>query len=173
MKNKFLVGVIAVGVVMGGALAVGAANGNDDSNHFDDSKVNGGAATQTAPKVIKNVEVELETEHGQRFYKVETDDSMVAPPPSADAISIESATEIATNTVNGTITKIEKEVEHGRLEYKFEIQTGSGESEVRIDAETGEVTRIEHDDDKYDDSSSDDSGYDDKGDNRSDDSSDD
>lgn len=135
MKNKIFFGILSACVLLGGALA--AAASWDDGQPVDDSNM------KQAPKVIKNVELEQETKNGKSSYKVETEDSTVAPPALAESISVESAAKIATKTVNGKVTKIEKDMEDGRLEYKFEIQTKNGETEVRIDAETGKVTRVE------------------------------
>ncbi|WP_342430351.1 PepSY domain-containing protein [Neobacillus sp. FSL H8-0543] len=138
MKKKLLVGTLSVLLVLGGAIAVGATD--------DDSK----SKTQTVPLNAEGKKVEIETEHGQTFYKVETDDdnkASTAQPVNNTAISVEEASKIATNTVNGTITEVEQEYEHGRLEYDFEIQSNRGEAEVSIDAETGKVTEVEFDDD--------------------------
>lgn len=164
MKNKVLVGVTSVCVILGGALAVGAANKNfgaDDSNRKEDLK--GVTNTnQTIPEISEGQSVELETEHGHSFYKVETEYSNDTQTSNTASISQKEAAEIATNEVNGTITKIEMEEEHGRLEYKFEIQTSTGESDVRVDAETGEITRIKHDNDKKDNEIYDKNGNDDR-----------
>ena len=52
-------------------------------------------------------------------------------------------------------------MEHGRLEYKFEIQSNRGEADVRVDAETGKITRVKFDDDSRDDRYDDDDDDDD------------
>jgi uncharacterized membrane protein YkoI len=147
MNKKLLVGTLSVLLVLGGAIAVGASD--------NDSK----SKTLTVPVTAEGQKVEIETEHGQTFYKVENDDDNMASTTQTEktpAISVEEASKIATSKVNGKITKVEKEYEHGRIEYDFEIQTNRGESEVSIDAETGKVTDVEYDD--YDD---DDQRYDD------------
>jgi len=48
----------------------------------------------------------------------------------------------------GRITKGELEEEDGRLIYSFDITTAgkSGEDEVHVDATTGEVVKVEHED---------------------------
>jgi len=76
-------------------------------------------------------------------------------------ITKEKAKEIAISEVNGTVVKIEQELEHGRMEFKVELNTSTGEAEVRIDAETGKVVRVERDDDKVrdDDTKSDDGAH--------------
>jgi hypothetical protein len=66
--------------------------------------------------------------------------------------------------MGGVVHEIEREVEHGRLEWKVEITARDGRTyDVRVDAVTGDVTRIDQDsdddrDDDRDDDSDDDSG---------------
>lgn len=170
MKNKVLVGVVSSLLVLGGAFAVGASKNDtrpDDSVHLDDKSSVINLGTQSLPEIKEGQEIELETEHGQTFYKIESDDDSsksAASQSTTSALSVEEAAKIATSEVNGTITEVEQEMEHGRLEYKFEIQSTQGEADVRVDAETGEITRVKFDDDSRDDrDDDDDKGYDDKG----------
>ena len=59
--------------------------------------------------------------------------------------------------MGGTVHEVERELEHGRVEWKVEITGGDGNTyDVRVDAETGEITRI--DADGRDDSGRDDDG---------------
>jgi uncharacterized membrane protein YkoI len=153
MKNKVLIGVVSSLLVLGGAIAVGASNNDsrlDDSIHTDDKSSVINLDTQNLPELKEGQELELETEHGQTFYKIETDDddsnSSSTASTNHSALSIEEAAKIATNEVNGKITEVEKEMEHGKLEYKFEIQSDRGEVDVRVDAETGKITRVKFDD---------------------------
>jgi uncharacterized membrane protein YkoI len=168
MKNKVLIGVVSSLLVLGGAIAVGAANNDsrlDDSIHTDDKSSVINLDTQNLPELKEGQELELETEHGQTFYKVESDDddsnSLTTASTNTSAISIEEAAKIATNEVNGKITEVEEEMEHGKLEYKFEIQSDRGEVDVRVDAETGKITRVKFDDDRYNDDDDDDDDHDD------------
>lgn len=171
MKNKVLIGIVSSLLVLGGAFAVGASKNDtrsDDSIHLDDKSSVINLGTQSLPEIKEGQEIELETEHGQTFYKIESDDDSsksAASQSTTSALSVEEAAKIATSEVNGTITEVEKEMEHGRLEYKFEIQSDQGEADVRVDAETGEITRVKFDDDSRDDrdDDDDDKGYDDKG----------
>ena len=164
MKNKLIGVLIGIGVVVGGAFAVTAVFGSDN-NQIDDQK-----AAPVSGEVVENVE--METENGETSFKVERDDSVVIPADvAAKAMSVEEAAKIAIGKVKGKVVKVEKEMEHGRLEYKFEIKTSSGESDVRVDAISGEITRVDHDgkkkgkggsgDDLNDDKGGDSSGNDD------------
>lgn len=170
MKNKVLIGVVSSLLVLGGAIAVGASKNDtrpDDSIHLEDKSSVVNLGTQNLPEIKEGQKIELETEHGQTFYKIETDDdsndSAAASQTNTTALSAEEAAKIATNEVNGKITKIEREMEHGRLEYKFEIQSDQGEADVRVDAESGKITRVEFDDDSRDNRNDDDNKDDDKG----------
>ena len=157
MKKKMMIGGLSVLLMFGGAAAVGASKSGtqpDDSIHLDDKNTSTIVETQNLPEISAGQEIELETEHGKTFYKVETDDdsSNSSNQSTADTnLSIDEAAKIALNKVNGTITEVEKEMEHGRLEYKFEIKSNRGEADVRVDAQTGEITRVEFDDDDHDD----------------------
>jgi uncharacterized membrane protein YkoI len=51
----------------------------------------------------------------------------------------------------GRVTEIEREFEHGRREWKVEIVGRTGEHDVRVDATTGAITRVDADDDRRDD----------------------
>jgi uncharacterized membrane protein YkoI len=172
MKKKVLIGVVSSLLVLGGAFAVGASKNDtrsDDSIHLDDKSSLINLGTQSLPEMKEGQKIELETEHGQTFYKIESDDdssNSTTSQSDTSAISVEEAAKIATNEVNGTVTEVEKEMEHGRMEYKFEIQSNQGEVDVRVDAETGKITRVEFDDDSRvdrDDDKDDKNRVDDKG----------
>jgi hypothetical protein len=65
--------------------------------------------------------------------------------------------------MGGTVHEIEREVEHGRLEWKVEITARDGITyDVRVEAATGDFTRIDQDDK---DSGKDDDRDDDRDDN--------
>jgi uncharacterized membrane protein YkoI len=174
MRNKVLIGVVSSLLVLGGAIAVGASkndNPQENSVQADDKNSVIHLGTQNLPEIKPGQEIELETEHGQTFYKVENDDddddnnSSSTQSTNTSTISVEEAAKIATNEVNGKITEVEKEMEHGRLEYKFEIQSDRGEVDIRVDAESGKITRVKFDDDSRDDryDDDDDDNDDDKG----------
>lgn len=157
MKKNIIIGGLSALLIFGGAAAVGASKSGtrpDDSIQLDDKKTSINVDAQNLPEISADQEIELETEHGKTFYKVESDDSSnnsSSQSTSSSNLSVDQAAKIALNKVNGTITEVEKEREHGRLEYKFEIQSNRGEVDVRVDAETGEVTSVEFDDDDYKD----------------------
>jgi uncharacterized membrane protein YkoI len=157
MKNKVLIGVVSSLLVLGGAIAVGASKNDerpDNSFHLDDKASVKNLDTQNLPEIKEGQEIELETEHGQTIYKIQSDDdsrNSTASQSTSTSLSIDEAAKIAVNKVNGTVTEVEKEMENGRLEYKFEIQTNQGEADVRVDAETGKITRVQFDDDQRDD----------------------
>jgi uncharacterized membrane protein YkoI len=58
----------------------------------------------------------------------------------------------------GRIVEVELEDEAGRLIYSIELEAESGVEEVEVDALTGELIGIEHEDDDDDDDSDDDGG---------------
>lgn len=171
MRKKVLIGLVSSLLVLGGAIAVGASKNDtpqDNPVQVEDKNSVINLGTQNLPEIKPGQEIELETEHGQTFYKVESDDddsnSSSAQSTTSSTISIEEAAKIATNEVNGKITEVEKEMEFGRLEYKFEIQSDRGEVDIRVDAETGKITRVKFDDDSRDDRyHEDDNDDDDKG----------
>jgi uncharacterized membrane protein YkoI len=124
MKNKIIVGALSGLLILGGAVAAGASKNDtraDDSLH------------QVNKQISANVNVE----------KVTSKSTTAA---NTNFITAQKAEEIAIAAINGTVQKIEQEFEHGRMEYKVELNTNTGEAEVRIDAETGKVVRIEQDD---------------------------
>jgi uncharacterized membrane protein YkoI len=151
MKKKIIIGGISALLIFGGAAAVGASKSGtqpEDSIHLEDRKTSIPVDAPTLPQISHGQEIELETEHGKTFYKVETDDSNHhTTNQSATSLSVNEAAKIALSKVNGTITEVEQEMEHGRLEYKFEIASNRGEVDVRVDAVSGEITRVEFDDD--------------------------
>ena len=157
MKKKMIIGGLSALLIFGGAAAVGASKGGtqpDDSIHPDDKNTSTIVDQHYLPAISAGQEIELETEHGKTFFKGETDDSShnsSSQSTTGTNLSIVEAAKIALNKVNGTIAEVEKEMEHGRLEFKFEIQSNRGEADVRVDAQTGEVTRVEFDDDDNDD----------------------
>jgi hypothetical protein len=69
-----------------------------------------------------------------------------SPPPttSATEVPLAEAREIAVARVGGgEVTKVETEIEHGRLEWKIEVVRDGVAYDVRVDATTGDVTRVD------------------------------
>ncbi|WHZ02768.1 PepSY domain-containing protein [Neobacillus sp. YX16] len=153
MKKKIVIGGLSALLIFGGAAAVGASKSGtqpDDSIHSDDKNTSNTVDLKNLSAIFAGQEIELETEHGKTLYKVETDDdsnNSSNQPTNGSTLSVEEAAKIALNKVSGKITEVEKEWEHGKLEFDFEIQTNRGEADVRVDAQTGDVTRVEFDDD--------------------------
>lgn len=83
----------------------------------------------------------------------------------APRLTADDARRIARDRVGGgQVTQVEREVEHGRVEWKVRLSNAGRAYEVRVDAETGTITRFEPDSRRGgDDSGSDDKGGDDKG----------
>jgi uncharacterized membrane protein YkoI len=69
-----------------------------------------------------------------------TDTATTAPLPADDRIPVDRAREIAVAAVGGgEVTKVESELEHGRLQWKVDVRSSGTTHEVRIDAATGDV----------------------------------
>jgi hypothetical protein len=69
-----------------------------------------------------------------------------SPSSSATAVPVEEARTIAVAEVGGgEVTKVETEVEHGRLEWKVEVVRDGVAHDVRVDAESGAITRHDTD----------------------------
>jgi Peptidase propeptide and YPEB domain len=65
-----------------------------------------------------------------------------ATPLPAGGTSLDDAIAIALARTGGDqVTDVEREIEHGRVEWKVRVLTGDGERRIRIDADTGAVTR--------------------------------
>ena len=139
-------------LILGGAAFVSASKNDtrpDDSNHQDDKKISASVNSQSKSETTVNGQkVEIETEHGKTYVKVDSNDSNNSKTASKNLISSDQAAEIAMKTVDGTVREIEQEIEHGKMQYKVELTTGSGEAKVRIDSETGKVVRVDKDDHK-------------------------
>ena len=86
--------------------------------------------------------------------------STPTPTPGAPAAAALTAAEASAVAVahlgGGTVTKVERETEHGRAVWEVDVRRGSGVSEVHVDTATGSVTRVE-------DRGRDDRGRDDRG----------
>ena len=61
-------------------------------------------------------------------------------------ISQADATAIAEKAVNGKVVEIEKDEDNGFIKYEIELKTDRGEADVKIDASTGKVLKVEWDD---------------------------
>jgi uncharacterized membrane protein YkoI len=65
--------------------------------------------------------------------------------PSLAKISAETARAAALQAQSGTVNKTELEDENGTIVYGFEIQNGDQTVDVKVDATTGKVIKVEQD----------------------------
>lgn len=90
-----------------------------------------------------------------------TSTSRTATPTDTTELTADDARRIVQARYGGTVREVEREQEHGRMEWDVEIDAADGHHyEVRIDVRSGEITRVEqdddHDDDRHDDRHDDD-----------------
>jgi len=77
---------------------------------------------------------------------VPTSTATRAPGAPAGPVGADDEQRIEVGRVGGAVTRVEAEVEHGRPEWKVEVVAAGRETEVRVDAQTGAVTRVRTDD---------------------------
>jgi hypothetical protein len=173
MTRNLLVGAIAVGAL---AITTGTA--------FALSSNDG--PTSSAPSVTSSLTESTDTSTTSGSPTSTSDSPTNTAAPGAGSLSADDASRIAQERLGGTVREVEREVEHGRLEWKVEITARDGNTyDVRIDAQSGAITRIDQDsrggnddgvaDDRgtsvqgTDDNGTDDNGVDDRGGHGSDD----
>jgi ABC-type Zn uptake system ZnuABC Zn-binding protein ZnuA len=80
MRKKFITGALSTMLILGGAAAVGASKNNtrtDDSVHQENQKTSISTTSTKQTKVQSDIagrEVEVESEHGKSFIKINSDD---------------------------------------------------------------------------------------------------
>ncbi|MBU8880108.1 PepSY domain-containing protein [Bacillus sp. FJAT-29790] len=183
MKHKFLIGILSACVILGGAVAVGAAkNDTSTSNQLKVKEIEkiisiSEAKNIALSKVNGNVEsVELKNNLGKQYYEVDikngeknneihinaftgeimsvTEDidhddknnDRVDFSQSTNTISEQKAIGIVEKAVNGTVIEIDKDDDDGQSVYEFELNTNQGRKEVKINAVTGKIVKIENED---------------------------
>jgi uncharacterized membrane protein YkoI len=83
--------------------------------------------------------------------------SGTSAPDDDTEVSADDAAGIAQARYGGTVHEVEREREHGRLEWKVEVTADDGKAyDVRVDAQSGEITRVDQDDDHDDQDDNDD-----------------
>ena len=102
-------------------------------------------------------EVEVDAQTGE-VLKVEADDENENEEEDSQnqaklakqaKITEDEAINMALEKVPGTVNEIELEVENGTVVYEIEVLSTDGtEQEVKVDAQTGEVLKVEADDDE-------------------------
>jgi len=75
------------------------------------------------------------------------DDNSTKSDSSDVAITHEAAIEIALKEAAGTVTEIELEIDNGRTYYEIEIEVGTKEVDIEVDAKSGAVLSGDKDDD--------------------------
>jgi uncharacterized membrane protein YkoI len=96
-----------------------------------------------------------------------------AQPISGECSADEAAAIAVAHVGGGSVTKIEREYEHGRPEWKAKVVNGGREHDVRVDAGTRTITRTDAADDQHGDRPNDERGDDQHGDRPNDERGDD
>lgn len=163
MTRKLLVGAIAAGalaVSAGTAFALTADDGGTPGTTSVATSLTDPASSTSSSSDDTFTSVPTVTSEGP------TSDTptLSTPAPGGVQLSAEDASRIVLERFGGTVHEVEREYEHGRLEWKVEITASTGVTyDVRIDAATGTVTRVEQDSRGGDDDRDDDRGGDDHG----------
>lgn len=119
-KKMLITGVVTVGILIGGASIVGASM-NDDHE-----------------AIVKS-------------QTVKSDDVVIKEDAAAEKnlLTFEEAKEIALSEQDGYIDDIELETDDGYTYYEVEIENRDAEYDIYIDAYTGEILKVETDDDNH------------------------
>ncbi|XEQ93592.1 putative protein YkoJ [Sporomusa carbonis] len=137
MNKKWMAGVLSA-MILGGAVAGGV-------NHPAFA-----AAPEAAKKVIAQ-QIDKEDQE-QKDNDREVADSVEQANLAKEAkLTQQQSVDIAMKRVNGTVVKTELEDEDGVVVYDVTIKDSKGQvSEVKVDAKTGSIVKVEHDDDQND-----------------------
>ncbi len=132
LTRKLLVGALAVGALAVTAGTAVALSGQEEP-------------TPTSSSVSTTSTSSFTTESSPTSGPTST-------VPVDPLISQDEAIRIAQERVGGgDVTEVETELEHGRPEWKIELHVNGVEHDVRVDAQTGDITRVDSDDDRHDD----------------------
>ena len=93
-------------------------------------------------KVLKN-----DKSADDKDDKEDLDDNSTKIESSKVAITREAAIKTALIEATGTVTDVELEKDDTQIFYKIEVEDGTKEVEVKVDANTGEVLSVDEDDD--------------------------
>jgi uncharacterized membrane protein YkoI len=137
---------LLVGAIVAGALTVTAGTAFALSQD-DQSSSNAAPTTTSSPTSLTTAP----TTSSSTSSSAPTSSSSSSGSAPAK-LTADDAARIAQARVGGTVHEVEREVEHGRLEWKVEITAADGVTyDMRIDAVTGDLTRVDQDDDRGDD----------------------
>lgn len=140
MTRKLLVGVIAAGALAVTAGTAFALTGGDDAAP---RAATGTTTSLTAPSS------DDDPTSGSPTSSSSTD---TPGQPAEGTLTAEEAANIVQEQYGGSVREVEHEVEHGRQEWKVEIAAADGKTyDVRVDARSGDVTRVDQDDDRHGD----------------------
>ncbi|SES17660.1 PepSY domain-containing protein [Psychrobacillus sp. OK032] len=119
----------------------------------EDGVVVYGFEIQTASGDVNDVKVnaingdivKIENDANDDENDGEENDDNIAELQAKAKLTVDEAQAIALKEVAGTVNKSELEDEDGVVVYGFEIQTTNGVQDVKIDAATGKVVKVEAD----------------------------
>ncbi|MCM3094316.1 MULTISPECIES: PepSY domain-containing protein [unclassified Cytobacillus] len=173
MNKKFAVISMAGAILLGGAVAAGAADTNGKEAVQDLISIEEAKKIALSEAEGKVESIELEREKGKQVYEIDVDngkedfdikinaldgevisvkkeqdddDQSEKEINAENIISEQKAVEIAEQEVNGTMKEIELDEDDGQILYEVELKTNKGEADVDIDAESGKVLKVELDD---------------------------
>lgn len=144
-RMSVVAATVGVLVLAGTGVAAVAMGGSDTE---------GAPAMAEQPVVLESNPTAPEPTTAPRSNTTDDDvDNIETSDASTGTITWEQAVEIAEQALSGTrdvgsVREVEREYEHGRAVWEVEF---TSKHEVYVDAVTGEVVKIEDDDDHYDD----------------------
>jgi len=121
-------------------VVVYAVEVKDEQGKLSDVKVD--AQTGAVVKIDQNDQDKAEGKESDK----ETNDDGAGNEADSVKITKEEATNIALHEVSGKVTEADVEKDSDEAVYSVTIQTNQGKQEVKIDAETGKVVKVEADD---------------------------
>ena len=143
MTRKLLVGAIAAGalaVTAGTAFALSANDGPTPGAASVTSFTDPTSTTSTTSSTSSSSSPSATSSSS-------TSTPTTAPSQGGAQLSADDAARLVQGRLGGTVHEVEREYEHGRLEWKVEITASDGRTyDIRVDAENGNVTRIEPED---------------------------
>ncbi|OLF12900.1 hypothetical protein BLA60_06490 [Actinophytocola xinjiangensis] len=153
MNRRTIIVAAAAGVLVvsaGSAIALAA----------NDRSVNAADSLALQPTVTSSTTTSTTGDTSSTSTSPTSSSSSSSVTPAGPGLGPDDAVALVQKRLGGgQVHEVEREHEHGRLEWKVEITKDGVTYDIRVDASSGEVTRVETDDDDSDDR--DDDRYDD------------